>query len=150
MNFEQEIRRLCEEAVSCTSEAGAAELAKQAQVLIHARIEQLRGNLTPPPSSRENCIGLVVGAFLIDSAKKAPRPDRRQPIIDDSLEKLRKSLSEAHKEWARQPLLYRWRDAVCEFVKRSRTSHPNAVSATEEMKTAFVATCPKLSISAER
>ena len=129
MNFEQEIRRLCEEAVSCKSEAGAAELAKQAQVLIHARIEQLRGNLTPPPSPRESCLGLVVGAFLIDSAKKTPRPDGRQPISDDSLEKLRKSLSEAHKEWARQPLLYRWRDAVSELVRRNRTSQSSPVSA---------------------
>lgn len=128
MNFDQEIKRLCEEAVACTSEAGAAELARQAQSLMHARIEELRGNLTAPsPSPRENCLGLVVGAFLMDASRRLPRRDARRSMTDDGLETLRKRLSEAHEQQPARPFLHRWLAAMSGFVRR-RTPSPNAAS----------------------
>lgn len=46
MTFEDQIRELAEEAVSCISEKQAVELIRSLQVLMHHRIESLRKNLT--------------------------------------------------------------------------------------------------------
>lgn len=129
MEFEQEIMRLCEEAVACKSEAGAAELARQVQCLIHGRIEQLRGNLADPPTPRQNYLGLVVGAFLIDAAGKQPRNTTQVQMKDDELEVLRKRISDAQEEWtrSRRSRLQRWFKEMADAFKR-RAPRPNAVS----------------------
>ena len=129
MEFEQEIIRLCEEAVACKSEAGAAELARQVQCLIHGRIEQLRGNLAEPPTPRQNYLGLVVGAFLIDGARKPPRSTAQMQMKSDELEALRKRLSEAHEAWtrSRRSRLQRWFGGMADAFKR-RAPRPNEVS----------------------
>ena len=49
MTFEQQILSLCEEAVACESEEEAMEIARHIQALLHARIEELRGNLISLP-----------------------------------------------------------------------------------------------------
>ena len=134
MNFDQEIIRLCEEAVACKSEAGAAELARQAQTMMHARIEELRGNLAAPPSPRESCLGLVVGAFLIDTAKKLPPPTRQLQMNHDDVDNLRKLLSEAHDRWAQtqRPRWQRWLGPLSSVFKSSvfkrRPPRPDAAS----------------------
>jgi hypothetical protein len=50
MTFEERVRQLCEQAAAAGSETEAIELARQAQSLIHDRIEELRGNLLTMPS----------------------------------------------------------------------------------------------------
>lgn len=127
MNFDQEIIRLCEEAVACKSEAGAAELARQAQVMMHARIEELRGNLAAPPSPRESCLGLVVGAFLIDAGAKLPHPVGQLQMNHDDVDNLRKMLSEAQDRWARtrQPRLQRMLCSLSTVFKR-KAPQPDA------------------------
>lgn len=128
MNFEQEILRLCEEAVACKSELGGAELARQAQALMHARIEGLRGNLTAMPSLRESCLGLVVGAFLMDGATKVARPAGALQNNHDDLEALRRRLSEAHSEYARsrRSLLQRLLGLVPDVFRRRARPEPPA------------------------
>lgn len=120
MEFEQEIIRLCEEAVACKSEAGATELARQVQCLIHGRIEQLRGNLADPPTPRQNYLGLVVGAFLIEEERKLPRDTAQLEKKHDELEVLRKRLSEAHEEWTRnrRSRLQRWFGEMTDAFRR--------------------------------
>lgn len=50
MTFEDQINRLAEEVIHCTSEEQAIELTRRMQALMHARIESLRENLiTVPP-----------------------------------------------------------------------------------------------------
>jgi len=46
MTFEDQISKLAEEAVSCTSEEQAVELTHRLQVLMHRRIESLREDVT--------------------------------------------------------------------------------------------------------
>lgn len=130
MEFEQEIIRLCEEAVACKSEAGAAELARQVQYLIHGRIEQLRENLADPPAPRQNDPGLVVDAVLVDGARKPPRSTSQLEMKSDELEMLRRRLSEAHEqEWTRtrRSRLQRWLGGLADAFKR-KAQRPNAVS----------------------
>jgi hypothetical protein len=45
MTFEEEIRRLCREAISCTSDEEATAIARRIQALIHERMDEFRGNL---------------------------------------------------------------------------------------------------------
>jgi hypothetical protein len=52
MTFEERVRQLCEQAAAAGSETEAIELARQAQSLIHDRIEGLRGNLLTMPSDQ--------------------------------------------------------------------------------------------------
>ncbi len=55
MTFEQQIMKLCEEAVACKSEQRAIELAREMQALMHSRIEELRVHLiTLPPLGPTN------------------------------------------------------------------------------------------------
>ncbi len=50
VKFEEQISALCQEVIACKSEEQAIELARRIQSLMHARIEELRGNLiTLPP-----------------------------------------------------------------------------------------------------
>lgn len=46
MTVEEQIVKLCEEAAACESEADAVELARRARALMHARVDELRSNLT--------------------------------------------------------------------------------------------------------
>jgi hypothetical protein len=45
VTFEEQITSLCEEAAACKSEEVAVELARRAQNLMRARVNELRGNL---------------------------------------------------------------------------------------------------------
>ncbi len=55
MTFEQQITKLCSEAIACKSEEEAVELVREIQTLMHKRIEELRGNLiTLPPLGPTN------------------------------------------------------------------------------------------------
>lgn len=130
MNFEQEILRLCEEAVACKSEVGGAELARQAQAMMHARIEGLRGNLSAMPPLRDSCLGLVVGAFLMDGAAKVARPVGTLQKNHDDLEALRKRLSEAQNEYARsrRSLLRRLLGSVPDALRRRIRPDPTGGS----------------------
>jgi hypothetical protein len=49
MTFEERVRDLCEQAARSTSETEGIELARQLQVLMHDRVEELRGNLLTMP-----------------------------------------------------------------------------------------------------
>jgi hypothetical protein len=49
MTFEERVRQLCEQAAAAGSETEAIDLVRQAQSLIHDRIEGLRGNLLTMP-----------------------------------------------------------------------------------------------------
>lgn len=50
MTFEDQIIRLAEEAIACTSEEQSVELVRRMKALMHERIEALRDNLiTVPP-----------------------------------------------------------------------------------------------------
>jgi hypothetical protein len=49
MTFEQQIMKLCEEVIACHSEREAIELTRRMQLLMHARIEELRNNLSNLP-----------------------------------------------------------------------------------------------------
>jgi hypothetical protein len=49
MTFEQQIHELCQEAIACQSEEDAVSVAKRIQVLMHARIEELRSNISSLP-----------------------------------------------------------------------------------------------------
>lgn len=132
MNFEQEILRLCEEAVACRSEAGAAELARQVQSLMHARIEQLRGNLVDHPSPSENCLGLVVGAFLVDARQIVPASVEVLSRDDGSLDDLRKRLSEAHERWMRtKPPFRRFLNTMGKVFKRERPEGDEGLRPTQ-------------------
>jgi hypothetical protein len=44
MNFEEQIRELCQRVVACESEEEAAELSRQMRALLHRKIEELRGD----------------------------------------------------------------------------------------------------------
>jgi hypothetical protein len=45
MTFEERVRDLCERVARSTSETEAIELARQLQILMHDRVEELRGKL---------------------------------------------------------------------------------------------------------
>jgi hypothetical protein len=45
MTFEQQILKLSEEAVTCGSDEEAIQLTQRLQVLMHSRVEEVRGNL---------------------------------------------------------------------------------------------------------
>jgi hypothetical protein len=45
MNFEERIKTLCEEAIACKCEEDAVAVARQIQLLMHSRIEELRANI---------------------------------------------------------------------------------------------------------
>jgi hypothetical protein len=47
--FEARIRELSEELANCTDTERALKIAEELQVLIHERIEQLRGNVSGLP-----------------------------------------------------------------------------------------------------
>ena len=49
MTFEQQIHKLCEEAIACRCEDDAIAVTRRIQMLMHARIEELRGNLSNLP-----------------------------------------------------------------------------------------------------
>ena len=44
MNFEEQIRELCQRVVACESDEEAAELSCQMKALLHGKIEELRGD----------------------------------------------------------------------------------------------------------
>jgi hypothetical protein len=44
MDFEEQIRELCQRVVACESEEEAAELSRQMKALLHGKIEELRGD----------------------------------------------------------------------------------------------------------
>ena len=49
MTFEDQINKLADEAIACTSEGQAVELVRRMQALMHERIEGLRENLITVP-----------------------------------------------------------------------------------------------------
>lgn len=51
MTFEERVRDLCERVARSTSETEAIELARQLQILMHDRVEELRGKLLTMPFS---------------------------------------------------------------------------------------------------
>ena len=44
MNFEEQIREVCQRFVACESDEEAAELSRQMKALLHGKIEELRGD----------------------------------------------------------------------------------------------------------
>jgi hypothetical protein len=46
MTFENQIENLCKQAAQCKSESEAVEIARRIQRLMHARVDELRSNLT--------------------------------------------------------------------------------------------------------
>ena len=44
MNFEEQIRELCQRVVACESDEEATELSRQMKALLHGKIEELRGD----------------------------------------------------------------------------------------------------------
>ena len=56
-HFETRILELCEELMSCESEEGQIELARKMRILVHQRIEELRGNLIILPMLDELSAG---------------------------------------------------------------------------------------------
>ena len=47
--FETRILELCEELISCDTDEGQIELAREMRVLLHERLEEIRGNLIVLP-----------------------------------------------------------------------------------------------------
>lgn len=46
-SFEKEVKELCKQIVACGTEQEAIELARNLRVLLHERVEHLRGNVLP-------------------------------------------------------------------------------------------------------
>jgi len=44
MNFEEQIREVCQRFVACESDEEAAELSRQMKAFLHGKIEELRGD----------------------------------------------------------------------------------------------------------
>jgi len=51
MSFERKIRNLCEQIIACNDETEAVVLIRQLQIILHERIEQVRGKLIVLPES---------------------------------------------------------------------------------------------------
>ena len=50
MTFEEQVRKMCEDAVACESEHEAIEIIRKLRAMVHSRIENTRSNLiTLPP-----------------------------------------------------------------------------------------------------
>jgi hypothetical protein len=49
MDFENHIRELCQEILTCQTEEEAVDLTRRMQELLHRRIEDLRSNVSTAP-----------------------------------------------------------------------------------------------------
>jgi hypothetical protein len=50
-SFESRVKDLCKKLLACQTELEAIELNRELRILIHERIEQIRGNLIPFPET---------------------------------------------------------------------------------------------------